>query len=211
MLASTSQFPRPVPCGRQRYPGEDGRSLQLSHLIKMKRTTSSQTNHTYVPASTAAKLCSPQSDLIFFRAPGNPFITRHYSELPGAPNPGTRLLEFMPLRAVGPGDRPCPALVLSCSHAAAPIPMVHPSVHPSVRPSIHTALGCHGNEQEATKEQRDTRQRWRSGEAMAQEGQDKEEPICCCLCTRTALPLVQGGADEEISLLEKSKAPSSHV
>lgn len=140
MLAGTAEFPRPAPRGCQRCPGEDVRSLQLSHLIEIKRTTSTQTNHMYVPTSTAAKLCSPQSDLIFFRAPGNPFIKRHYLQLPGAPNPGTRLLEFMRLRAVGPGDRPCPALTFPCSHTAAPIPMVCPSVHPSVCPSTqHSA------------------------------------------------------------------------
>lgn len=41
----------------------------------------------------------------------------------------------------------------------------------------HAGIGCHGNGQEATKDLR-VSQRWRSSKATAQEGQDKEKPIC---------------------------------
>ena len=56
----------------------------------------------------------------------------------------------------------------------------------------HGAIGCHGNEQEATKELRVLSWRWRSHKAIAQEGQDKEKPICLLpLNTNSPSPLCQ--------------------
>lgn len=82
-----------------------GAFSSANHLIKIKWTTSSKSNCTYAPATTAAEFCSLWSNLISFKAPGNPLIKTHYLQLPGAWNHGMHLMVFMQLCTVNPSNK----------------------------------------------------------------------------------------------------------